>query len=336
MSLRSMSQPFCRDSLIRLRTHARSRHLWRRGAAIAVGYALDRIFADPTNHHPVALYGQAVSKLERRIYADSKARGVAFTAIAVATPVALTAAVSTVAPSLTLAAATWASLGGTTLRRTGERMTDRLTSGDIDAARELVPWLCSRDPEALDADGIARATVESLAENTSDAVTGTLMWGAIAGAPGVVAHRAANTLDAMVGYRNARYRQFGWASARLDDVAGFFPARLTAVATVVAGPDRRQALVAWRRDAGNHPSPNAGVVEASAAGALGLQLGGATVYPSGVEMRPVLGSGRRPAVADVRRAAGLSKRVQNIVALSCAGSAVIAGCIRRVKARAES
>lgn len=284
----------------------------------------------------MAIYGQAVSKLERRIYADSKARGVAFTTIAVAAPVVLTAAVSTVAPTLALTATTWASLSGTTLRRTGERMADRLTSGDIDAARALVPWLCSRDPEALDADGIARATVESLAENTSDAVTGTLMWGAIAGAPGVVAHRAVNTLDAMVGYRNDRYRQFGWASARLDDVAGFLPARLTAVATVVAGPNRRQALAAWQRDASNHPSPNAGVVEASAAGALGLQLGGKTVYLSGVEMRPVLGSGRAPAVADVRRAAELSKRVQNIVALSCAGAAAIAGCIRRVKARAES
>ncbi|MFR9481035.1 cobalamin biosynthesis protein [Corynebacterium amycolatum] len=319
-----------------MRIKARSRRLWRRGAAIAAGYALDRIFADPTNHHPVAIYGQAVSKLERRIYADSKARGVAFTTIAVAAPVVLTAAVSTVAPTLALTATTWASLGGTTLRRTGERMADRLSAGDIDAARELVPWLCSRDPEALDADGIARATVESLAENTSDAVTGTLMWGAIAGAPGVVAHRAVNTLDAMVGYRNDRYRQFGWASARLDDVAGFLPARLTAVATVVAGPNRRQALAAWQRDASNHPSPNAGVVEASAAGALGLQLGGKTVYLSGVEMRPVLGSGRAPAVADVRRAAELSKRVQNIVALSCAGAVVVAGCVRHAKARAAS
>lgn len=319
-----------------MRIKARSRRLWRRDAAIAAGYALDRIFADPTNHHPVAIYGQAVSKLERRIYADSKARGVAFTTIAVAAPVVLTAAVSTVAPTLALTATTWASLGGTTLRRTGERMADRLSAGDIDAARELVPWLCSRDPEALDADGIARATVESLAENTSDAVTGTLMWGAIAGAPGVVAHRAVNTLDAMVGYRNDRYRQFGWASARLDDVAGFLPARLTAVATVVAGPNRRQALAAWQRDASNHPSPNAGVVEASAAGALGLQLGGKTVYLSGVEMRPVLGGGRAPAVADVRRAAELSKRVQNIVALSCAGAVVVAGCVRHAKARAAS
>ena len=322
--------------MIKLRIKARSRRLWRRGVAIAAGYTLDRIFADPTNHHPVAIYGQAVSKLERRIYADSKARGVAFTTIAVATPVALTAAVSTVAPTLALTVTTWASLGGTTLRRTGERMADRLTAGDIAAARELVPWLCSRDPEALDADGIARATVESLAENTSDAVTGTLMWGAIAGAPGVIAHRAVNTLDAMVGYRNDRYHQFGWGSARLDDVAGFLPARLTAVATVVAGPNRRQALAAWRRDASNHPSPNAGVVEASAAGALGLQLGGKTVYPSGVEMRPVLGSGRAPAVADVRRAAELSKRVQDIVVLSCAGAVVVAGCVRHAKARTAS
>lgn len=322
--------------MIKLRIKARSRRLWRRGVAIAAGYTLDRIFADPTNHHPVAIYGQAVSKLERRIYADSKARGVAFTTIAVATPVALTAAVSTVAPTLALTVTTWASLGGTTLRRTGERMADRLTAGDIDAARELVPWLCSRDPEALDADGIARATVESLAENTSDAVTGTLMWGAIAGAPGVIAHRAVNTLDAMVGYRNDRYHQFGWGSARLDDVAGFLPARLTAVATVVAGPNRRQALAAWRRDASNHPSPNAGVVEASAAGALGLQLGGKTVYPSGIEMRPVLGSGRAPAVADVRRAAELSKRVQDIVVLSCAGAVVVAGCVRHAKARTAS
>ena len=152
----------------------------------------------------------------------------------------------------------------------------------------------------------------------------------------MIAHRAVNTLDAMVGYRNDRYHQFGWGSARLDDVAGFLPARLTAVATVVAGPNRRQALAAWRRDASNHPSPNAGVVEASAAGALGLQLGGKTVYPSGVEMRPVLGSGRAPAVADVRRAAELSKRVQDIVVLSCAGAVVVAGCVRHAKARTAS
>lgn len=292
-----------------------------------MGYALDRIFGDPTKHHPVAVYGQAVSKLEKRIYADSKARGVAFTAIAVSTPVVITAAVSKVAPNLALMATTWASLGGTTLRRTGERMADRLTAGDIEAARELVPWLCSRDPQSLDADGIARATVESLAENTSDAVTGTLLWGAIAGAPGVVTHRAINTLDAMVGYRNDRYHRFGWASARLDDVAGFLPARLTAAATVAAGPDRRKAIAAWRKDAGNHPSPNAGIVEASAAGALGVQLGGKTVYASGVEMRPVLGRGPAPVVADVRRATDLSRRVQNIVAPSCVLAVIIAGCV---------
>lgn len=314
-------------------TAGRSTRLFQRGAAIAAGYALDRIFADPSNHHPVAIYGQAVSKLERRIYADSKARGAVFTALAVAAPVAATAAVSRFLPNLALIATAWASLGGTTLRRTGEAMADRLTAQDIDAARELVPWLCSRDPNALDADGIARATVESLAENTSDSVTGTLFWGAALGAPGVVAHRAINTLDAMVGYRNERYRRFGWASARLDDVAGYLPARLTAAATVVSGPERRKAFAAWRRDAANHPSPNAGVVEASAAGALGLQLGGKTVYPSGVEMRPVLGDGRAPAVPDVRRAAELSRRVQNIVAGSCVAGVWLAGAARGARAR---
>nr|WP_120492330.1 adenosylcobinamide-phosphate synthase CbiB [Corynebacterium lactis] len=291
---------------------------WRAGS-LAAGFAADRIFADPSSHHPVAAYGTAVTRLIEGMYADSKARGVAFTAIAVGLPVAAAVGTAKLAPNLALAVATWASLGGTTLQRTGSRMAKRLDREDVDSARELVSWLCSRDPKALDLDGIARATVESLAENTSDAVSGTLLWGAIAGAPGVVAHRAINTLDAMVGYRNARFSNFGWASARLDDVAGFVPARLTAIATVIAGPNRRQAVEAWRRDAAAHPSPNAGVVEASAAGALGLQLGGATVYPSGVEMRPVLGEGAAPAVPDVRRAVKLSGDVQKIVLALCVG-----------------
>lgn len=288
-----------------------------RAAALAGGFAADRIFADPQSHHPVAAYGTAVSRLIEQMYADSKARGVTFTGIAVAAPVVAAGVATRFAPNLSLALATWASLGGTTLQRTGAKMANRLDSGDVESARGLVSWLCSRDPEALDVDGIARATVESLAENTSDAVSGTLLWGALAGAPGVVAHRAINTLDAMVGYRNDRYRRFGWASARLDDVAGFLPARLTAVATVLAAPNRLEAIAAWRRDAAAHPSPNAGVVEASAAGALGLQLGGATVYPSGVEMRPVLGRGAEPTVPDVRRAMRLSGAVQELVLGLC-------------------
>lgn len=297
--------------------------------ALAAGCALDRAFGDFNRYHPVAAYGRAAGKLEKTLYSDSTVRGAAFTTVAVGAPVLVSAVANKFAPHFSLAAAAFVSLGGTTLRRVGERMASSLDAGDIDAARDLVPWLCSRDPSALDAQGIARATVESLAENTSDAVTGTLFWGAVAGTPGVVAHRAINTLDAMVGYRNRRYNNFGWASAKLDDAAGYLPARLTAAATVVAGPDRRQALVAWRRDAKNHPSPNAGVVEASSAGALGVQLGGRTVYRSGVETRPVLGSGNAPTVADVRRCVDLSKRVQNTVALSCIAGVALAGLLAR-------
>ena len=126
-------------------------------------------------------------------------------------------------------------------------------------ARERLPHLCGRDPQALDGPQIARAVVESVAENTSDAVVGALVWGAVAGVPGLVGFRAVNTLDAMVGHKSPRYRRYGWASARLDDVAGWPGARLTAALAV-----RRRAAIragavrAWRADAGKHPSPNAG------------------------------------------------------------------------------
>lgn len=261
----------------------------RRALALAAGFAADRVFADPQRGHPVALYGQAAQILIDRTYSDSKVRGTCFTAIAVGLPTLAALVLSRMAPNVALAVATWAALGGTTLGSTGTKMADRLDAGDVEGARELVPWLCSRDPSVLDADGIARATVESLAENTSDAVSATLFWGAVFGAPGVVMHRASNTLDAMVGYKDSRWSNFGWASARLDDVLGFLPARLTGLATIAVGPNHADAWRAWRQTAHKHPSPNAGVVESTAAGALGVVLGGKTEYRSGVEMRPVLG-----------------------------------------------
>lgn len=303
-----------------------------RATGLALGVAADRLFADPARFHPVAGFGQAAGWLQQRLYADSRSSGVAFTAVSVAIPTLAAAMISRCAPTATLALCTWASLGGTTLRRTGLQMAQALEQSDLDTARAWVAWLCSRDPQALDDVGIARATVESLAENTSDAVTATLVWGALAGPAGVVAHRAANTLDAMVGYRSARYARFGWASARLDDVLGLVPARVTALASVLVGPYHRDAWKAWRRDAQGHPSPNAGVVEASAAGALGLQLGGPTVYASGVENRPVLGDGRIPEAEDIRRVVRFSAQVQYtvfglcLVALAAANSAAFGRC----------
>lgn len=303
---------------------SRRRRLLGRAAALAAGVAADRVLGDPARHHPVAWFGTAADRLEKRIWADSKPRGVAYAAVLVAAPTIAAALVARRFPNAALAAVTWASLGGTTLARTGERMADRLEAEDLAASRELVPWLCSRDPAKLDLDGVARATVESLSENTSDAVSGTLLWGAVFGAPGVVAHRCGNTLDAMVGYRTEKWGNFGWASAKFDDVINWVPARLTGVATIIAGPDRAGAWRAWREDAPGHPSPNAGVPESTAAGALGVRLGGTTEYEGGVEERAVLGRGESPTVADVRRAVTLTRRVQDITAAICVGGLLLA------------
>jgi adenosylcobinamide-phosphate synthase len=160
---------------------------------------------------------------------------------------------------------------------------------------------------------MARAGTESMAENTSDAAVAPLLWGAVAGIPGLLGYRAINTLDAMVGYRSPRYRRFGWAGARTDDVANLVPARVTALLSAGLAPaiggSARAALAAWRRDAGAHPSPNAGPVEAATAGALGVGLGGPTVYAHGIENRPRLGSGPPPTPPDLRRAVLLSRLV---------------------------
>jgi adenosylcobinamide-phosphate synthase len=193
-------------------------------------------------------------------------------------------------------------------------MAQLLERGDLDGARALLPSLCGRDPQPLDADGLARAALESIAENTSDAAVAPMFWTAVTGAPGVLAYRAVNTLDAMIGYRNRRYRRFGWAAARADDAANLVPARLTGALTALLAPlvggSPTAAWRAWRRDARAHPSPNAGVAEAATAGALGVLLGGPTAYRHGVEQRPTLGEGRAPGVADLRRAVRLSAAVQ--------------------------
>ncbi|WP_181806848.1 CobD/CbiB family cobalamin biosynthesis protein, partial [Streptomyces shenzhenensis] len=184
------------------------------------------------------------------------------------------------------------------------------------------------DPQALDADGIARAVVESVAENTSDAVVGALVWGAVGGVPGLLGFRAVNTLDAMVGHKSARYRRYGWASARLDDVAGWPGARLTAVLAAVSGGDPEGAVRAWRADAAKHPSPNAGPVEASFAGALGVRLGGTLSYGGRVEHRPVLnGEGRAVEVGDIDRAVRLSRRVGWLALGVSAAGALLRGSL---------
>ncbi|MEU5436376.1 cobalamin biosynthesis protein [Streptomyces sp. NPDC020719] len=276
----------------------------------------DLLLGDPRRGHPVAAFGRAAAAVERALWRDHRGWGALHTAVCAggAASAALLATRATrgrPAASVALtAAATWAVVGGTSLGREARAIGAALEAGDTEAARARLPHLCGRDPQSLDAPGIARAVVESVAENTSDAVVGALVWGALAGVPGLVAFRAVNTLDAMVGHRSPRHLRYGWASARLDDVAGWPGARLTAALAVAAGGAPRAAARAWRADARKHPSPNAGPVEASFAGALGVRLGGTLSYGGRVEHRPVLNNGGRAVeVPDIERAVRLSRRV---------------------------
>jgi adenosylcobinamide-phosphate synthase len=288
-------------------------------AGLALGAAADLLLADPRRLHPVAGFGTVAAALERRTWCDSRAAGVGHTAVLVGAAGALGAVLDRatrgrpVTRALTTAAVTWTVLGGTSLGRAARDMYVALGTGDLAAARAQLPALAGRDPSALDAGELARATVESVAENTSDAVVAPLFWGAVAGLPGLTVYRAVNTLDAMVGHRSPRYARFGWAAARADDVANWVPARLTAALTVAVAPatggSASGALRAWWRDGAAHPSPNSGRCEASTAGALGLRLGGRNVYGDRVEVRPALGSGRPPLAGDVSRAVRLSRAV---------------------------
>ena len=288
-------------------------------AGLALGVLADALFADPRRGHPVAGFGSAAAALERRMWRDSRTAGTAYAAGCVGTA-AVAGAVGQrltagrpLARTAVTAAATWAVLGGTSLGRAATTMEQHLAAGDLPAARTHLSTLAGRDPSALGEAELVRATVESVAENTSDAAVAPLFWGAVAGLPGLLAYRAANTLDAMVGYRSTRYARFGWAAARLDDVANWVPARLTAALTVLTAPladgSSAGARRAWRRDGAAHPSPNAGRCEAALAGALELRLGGRNVYGARAEERPTLGNGRPPVRADIRRAVRLSRAV---------------------------
>ncbi len=305
---------------------------------LVAGALLDATLGDPRRFHPVAGYGRAAGALERRLYAPGRRSGATYAALAVGAPVAVAALAARAtrrrpwARAALVAVTTWSVLGGSSLRREATALSDSLDDGDLAAARSRLPHLCGRDPSPLDEAELSRATVESVAENTSDAEVAPLVWGALAGLPGLVGYRAVNTLDAMVGHRDDRYRRFGTAAARLDDAANLAPARLTAALTVLAAPliggSWRGALRTWLRDGGRHPSPNAGRCEAAMAGALGVRLGGRNVYGTRVEIRPMLGDGRRAKPDDIRAAVRLS-RVVGVAALAVTAGHVAARPLRR-------
>ena len=298
--------------------------LARRCGAVAGGLLLDRLAGEPpAESHPVAAFGRLMERLEERIRSDSWARGIGYVAVGIVVGILAGRLVRSVTTAVALTAA------GRELRRVAAGVGEAAASGDLARARAELPALVGRDPSTLDASGVAAAAIESVAENSVDAVIAPAFWATLAGAPGAIAYRAINTMDAMVGHRNDRYRRFGWAAARLDDVANYLPARIFAALVAAVAPARAGAVLdAVRRDAPAHPSPNAGVAEAAMAAALDRQLGGPLRYGTTLENRPLLGSGPRPAPADVPRAIEIADRVERVL-LAVLGIAWLLDALRR-------
>ena len=304
-----------------------------RALGLLAGYVADRIWGDPARLHPVAGLGTLAERLERHLYADDRRAGVAYTASLVGgaalAGVAIERATARrpIVRFLATASTTWAVLGSRSLEAEARAVRDHLAAGDLPSARQRLTHLVGRDTNELDEAAVARAVIESVAENTSDAVVAPLLAGAVAGIPGLAAYRTANTLDAMVGHRNERYTRFGWASARLDDVLNWVPARVCAAFVVglapTVGGDPATAWRIWQRDASAHPSPNAGPIEAAFAGTLDVQLGGVNQYDGRLEDRHTLGDGRPAQPRDIEAATHLSVMVGVTSAIAAAIATIV-------------
>lgn len=282
------------------------------GLALIAALALDALLGEPRRGHPLVGFGRLANGLEARLNragGGQRLSGLLAWSLAVL-PLTLAAWLLSRLPTvgwLLEVIALYAALG---LRSLGEHATPvarALRDGDLAEARRRVGYLVSRDPHELDEQGVARAATESVLENGSDAVFGALFWFTVAGAPGVVLYRLANTLDAMWGYRTPRFRRFGWAAARLDDLLNLLPARLTALTYALLG-NTRSALHCWRQQAPRWDSPNAGPVMAAGAGALQVVLGGAATYHGAWHDRPTLGQGSAPEVRHIEQALQLVRR----------------------------
>jgi adenosylcobinamide-phosphate synthase len=277
----------------------------------SVAVVIDALLGDEyLRPHPVAVFGRCMTRLERRVWSDGRLAGARYAGTGLAAAVASGALLGTLPGGALVAGFT--AVAGRGLWLAAAAVADALGQGDLIGARRILPSLAGRDPDKLGEQEIARAAVESVAENTVDGIVAPALWAAIFGGPGALGYRGVNTLDSMVGYRDARYRSFGWASARLDDLANFLPARATALLVAAVRPASTAEI--WRSvitEAPSHPSPNAGVAEAAFGAALGIRLGGLNSYSGRLEERASMGarSGRLAATKDIGRAVNLSKEV---------------------------
>ncbi len=280
---------------------------------IIAAVLLDLWLGEPRRYHPLVGFGRYARRIEDWLiglpHFNQRSLGTLAVVVAILPAVLLVWWLSTWQGLGLLVAVLllYLAIGGSSLAQHARTVAEALAAGNLALARQRVGWMVSRDPAALDEAGVSRAAVESVLENGNDALFGAIFWFVLLGVPGVVLFRLSNTLDAMWGYRTERYQAFGWAAARLDDVLGWLPARLTALAYVLMG-DAARGWRCWQRQGDQTDSPNAGVVMASGAGSLGLQLGGPTVYHGTVLDKPLLGEGGAPQVADIERAISLVQR----------------------------
>lgn len=296
---------------------------------LAAGVLLDLLLGEPRRWHPLVGFGQLAQAIERRLNRGGLRfmRGLLAWLLAVL-PLALLAWLAAEHAGLWLhALLLYACIGLRSLRDHTMPIVDALRAGDLETARLRTSWIVSRDTHQAGEAELAKAGAESLLENGNDAVFGTLFWFLVAGGAGAVLFRLANTLDAMWGYRNARFNLFGRAAARIDDALNYVPARLTALSYVLlAGAGRARAWQCWRTQAPAWSSPNAGPVMASGAGALGISLGGAAVYGGQLEQRPPLGTGPAASAADIVRAWRLVLHTTVLwlwLGLACAAAVVV-------------
>lgn len=308
--------------------------------AMLAGFALDLLFGDPAwLPHPVVLMGRYVAWFERaaRRRFPKTPRGALWSGALLAgslplLTLALTGGARLLArrvhPAAGFALETlWCAqaLAARGLAAESRRVCAALRAGDLPAARKAAARIVGRDTERLDAEGVAKAAVESVAENASDGVIAPLLYMALGGAPLALAYKAVNTMDSMVGYRNEKYRDFGRAAAKLDDAANYLPSRVAAAfwvaAAALGGYDAGRALRVWRRDAGKHASPNAGQTESACAGALGIRLGGEAWYFGERYEKATLGDALRPCEPeDIERANGMMFGAGTMLLLVCAAA----------------
>ncbi len=266
--------------------------------------------------HPVTWMGALIAGLEKRLNrpseADNRRRGIVAAAILLVVTAGVAGALDRVLPGVCVVLAATSLLAQRSLHDHVQAVADALHGDGLHAGRTAVSMIVGRNPASLDEAGVARAAIESLAENFSDGIVAPAFWLAVAGLPGAACYKAANTADSMIGHRTARYETFGWAAARLDDAINLPASRLSAMlltlAAVATGASPQGAIRALMRDARRHRSPNAGWPEAAMAGALGLKLAGPRVYGETLVEDAFMGDGRRDATAsDIIRALRLYK-----------------------------